>query len=168
MQRKALAAAALVALVAACGGTAQPPASPSPVAAVGAIATPAPTASPTVRPTPTVAATATPAATPTPSSKPGCTVAIDVVPALGVKVNFTGEGFKPDFDLYVVMKNPKSSTKFNGPGPEWPHPFGLHTNAAGAFGPWDLTAFGKEEIGKHSVSMSDGDCKAKVEFEITK
>jgi hypothetical protein len=143
MQAKPLAAALLMVLVAACGGTAPPSATPSPAAVVARTATPAPTASPTVAPTATVAATPTQAPTPTPSPTPDCSVAIDVVPALGVKVNFTGEGFKPDFDLYVVMKSRRSTTKFNGPGPRSPHVFALHTNAAGEFGPWDLTAYGK-------------------------
>src|SRR4051812_468743 len=136
--------------------------------------TPPPTSTPLATPPATAAVTepptqpptATPEPTPAPTSTPTCTMTVDQPPEFGVKVFFSGMGFKPDIDIVMTFTTPTDEFTFGGPND--PHPRGLHTNEDGAFGPWDVTYGSEDPPGTHTLTASDGECEASLSFELTR
>ena len=85
---------------------------------------------------------------------------MDHTPTINVKFNLAGTAFKPGVDLVLTVG---AGPPFGGPGSPI-HPKGLHTTSRGAFGPFDMSYDSAEPLGPHTISVSDGSCKATVSF----
>jgi hypothetical protein len=144
-------------LVAACS-----PAGTVPSATTSeAVATPAATIATTPNAT---GATPSSAPTPSPAPTPKCAVAVDRMPTTNVKFNFNGSGFAPGVDVELSVG---TGPPFGGPNGQV-KPKGLHTTAAGTFGPYEMFYDQNEPLGPHSISAFDGSCRATVNFTLTK
>jgi hypothetical protein len=81
-----------------------------------------------------------------------------------VKFNLSGTFFKPGVDILLTVGD---GPPFNGPGSPI-HPAGLHTNAQGSFGPYEMYYDAAEPVGPHTITVSDGSCKATLNFILVK
>ena len=76
-------------------------------------------------------------------------------------VLFKGNGFQPGSVVAATDVGPTGTQPVEVRAPRQ-----FLVDADGTFGTVDLTYSGREEIGSHTLTFTDGDCEATIEFTI--